>query len=166
MPLPITIVYVSRLPGQAGSHLEISLAYPEQESFAREDVLKITLPMGAEINTFFEDQIGGQAIIVYTFHIPNEGFRADLASIGMVYEKPTNKHVLKDVISELFKFLHENKLVTVDSLKENLPKIVDAINKESKLTIQAGKKKHTFDIPDFIKKRNEEIVKPLKDLWT
>jgi hypothetical protein len=131
------------------------------------EVLKITLPMGAGIDDYFEDRLGGESILVYTFHIPNEpGVRADLASIGLVYQKPTNKYMLKDVVGALFKFLQENQLVAIDILKENLPKIVDAINREVKLTIQAAKKKQTFDIPRFIAKRNEEIVKPLKGLWS
>jgi hypothetical protein len=164
--MPVKAAYISRLPEYPGSHLEVTLGYPENVPIDKGEVLKITLPMGAEIDDYFEEQISGESVLVYTFQIPNEqGVRADLASIGLVYLKPTNKHVLKDVVGELFKFLHENKLVTVDILKENLPKIVDAINNDVKLIIQAGKKKHTFDIPAFIVKPNEEIVKPLKDLW-
>jgi hypothetical protein len=164
--LPIKTAYISRLPGHAGSRLEISLSYPENAVMSKDEVLKITLPMGAGIDDYFEETLGGESVLVYTFHIPNEpGVRSDLASIGLVYQKPTNKYMLKDVVGELFRFLHENKLVTVDILKENLPKIVDAINKEMKLTIQAGKKKQVFDIPAFITKRNDEIVKPLKGLW-
>ncbi|NMC05532.1 MAG: hypothetical protein GYA24_09980 [Candidatus Lokiarchaeota archaeon] len=164
--MPVIAAYISRLPGHPGSHLEVTLGYPENVSMDKGEVLKITLPMGAGIDDYFEETLGGESVLVYTFHIPNEpGVRADLASIGLVYQKPTNKYMLKDVVGALFKFLHENDLVSVDILKENLPKIVDAINSEVKLTIQAGKKKTTFDIPQFIAKRNEEIVKPLKGLW-
>ncbi len=164
--MPVKAAYISRLPGHPGSRLEVSLSYPEDVPIAKADVLKITLPMGAEIDDYFEETLGGESVLVYTFHIPNEpGVRADLASIGLVFQKPTNKFMLKDVVGALFKFLQDNQLVTIDILKENLPKIVDAINKEVKLTIQAGKKKQVFDIPGFITKRNEEIVKPLKGLW-
>jgi hypothetical protein len=164
--MPVKAAYISRLPGHAGSHLEVTLGYPEDVPIDKGEVLKITLPMGAGIDDYFEEALGGESVLVYTFQIPNEpGVRADLASIGLVYQKPTNKYMLKDVVGALFKFLQENKLVTINILKENMPKIVDAINSEVKLTIQAGKKKQTFDIPAFIAKRNEEIVKPLKGLW-
>nr|MDO8087301.1 hypothetical protein [Candidatus Sigynarchaeum springense] len=164
--MPVSAAYLSRLPGRPGSRLEVTLGYPENLPVDKDEVLKITLPMGAGIDDYFENRLGGESILVYTFQIPNEpGIRADLASIGLVHAKPTNKYVLKDVVGELFKFLHENQLVSVDFLKEHLPRIVDAINKEKKLTIQAGKSKHTFDIPAFIAKRNEEIIQPLKGLW-
>jgi hypothetical protein len=160
----IKAAYITRLPGKPGSNLEVSLAYPET-NLPREDILRIMLPTGAGIDEFFEEQIEEDDILVYTFHIPNEGFRADLASIGLVYDKPTNKYVLKDVIGELFKFLHKEELVTVEILTENLPLIVDALNKEVKLTIETENKKHVFDIPGYIKKRTNEIVAPLKNLW-
>ncbi len=164
--MPIKAAYISRLPGHPGSHLEVTLGYPENVPMDKAEILKITLPMGAGIDDYFEEQLGGESALVYTFKIPNEpGIRADLASIGIVHQRPTNKYMLKDVVGELFKFLNENSLVSIDILKENLPKIVDAINNQVKLTIQAGKKKHTFDIPAFIAKRNEEIVQPLKGLW-
>ncbi|MEX2682107.1 MAG: hypothetical protein Q6373_010935 [Candidatus Sigynarchaeota archaeon] len=164
--MPVSAAYLSRLPGHPGSRLEVTLCYPENVPVDKDEVLKITLPMGAGIDDYFENRLGGENILVYTFHIPNElGTRPDLASIGLVHQKPTNKHVLKDVVGELFRFLHENQLVSVDMLKEHLPRIVDAINAEKKLTIHAGKNKHVFDIPAFIAKRNEEIVQPLKSLW-
>ncbi|MBN2154397.1 MAG: hypothetical protein JW839_23275 [Candidatus Lokiarchaeota archaeon] len=164
--MAVKAAYIARLPGHPGSHPEVTLAYPEGLPAGNADVLKVMLPMGAEIDDYFEEQLAGESVLVYTFQIPNEpGVRADLASIGLVHSRPTNKYVLKDVVGELFKFLHEHALVTVGILKENLPKIVDAINSEVKLTIQAGTKQHAFDIPAFIAKRNEEIVQPLKGLW-
>lgn len=161
----IKACYLSRLPGKPGSHVEISMIYPEENAIPREEILKKTLPFGAAIDDYFDEELNDNNALVYMFQIPNEGFRSDLASICFVYEKPTNKFVLKDVVGELFKFMYENKLVALNVLEENLPKIVNAINDRIKLTIKAGKNKHVFDIPGFIEKRTNEIIKPFKDIW-
>lgn len=139
--------------------------YPESFGKPADELLEKTLPFGAKINSFIEDVMDKNKLLVYTFKIDNKKVRADFAAIGFVYSKGTNKFVLKDVVGELFKFLNSKKLLSVNVLKRSIPEIVESINKDEVVVIKFKKKNFKFDIPEYLKKRSDELLGPIKGIW-
>ena len=148
----LTVSIISSLEGHVGSNPEIIQVYPESSlKGSRSEILKKSLPTGAVPKTFYENKIHGEKIIVYTFEVKQFG-RNDLASIGFTLDKYALVEDIKKVIIEIIDVLNEKNILTFEVLKTNLPKIMKALNKMTKLEITVnGEVIETLDIQHIMK---------------
>ena len=127
----ILVSIVSGLQGQVGSNPKVLSVYPNTLNANDETIIQKSLPHGATPDKFYEDTLGSNKILVYTFEIPNVECRNDLASIGLVLDKDVIIENLKKVILQMIGWLKFNNLLTYEIIQDNLPKIIDGINNKS-----------------------------------
>ena len=161
----IIALIFSRLGGHKGASPEVVKIEPTEFKIPYDDIIAQTLPFGGTINDFFTKTIAGERLLVYLFKIENLEYRADLASISIVYKEGANKFILQDAIIDLFAFFQENNILSVEMVKHNLAKIMECFNTNKKITIEAlvknKKKKFSFDYPKYLKKRGYTIMKKM-----
>jgi len=126
---------ISGLEGRVGSNPKILSIFPNTLDVSEELIIQKLLPLGATPNEIYEDTLGSNKILVYTFEIPNNENRNDLASIGFVVEQNVIIKNLQSVIAKLIKWLESNDLLKIEIIQENLPNILDGINNKSKIII-------------------------------
>ncbi|MHA1718980.1 MAG: hypothetical protein ACTSWX_06970 [Promethearchaeota archaeon] len=126
---------ISGLEGRVGSNPKILSIFPNTLDVSEELIIQKSLPLGATPNEIYEDTLGSNKILVYTFEIPNNENRNDLASIGFVVEQNVIIKNLQSVIAKLIKWLESNDLLNFEIIQENLPNILDGINNKSKIII-------------------------------
>ena len=126
---------ISGLEGRVGSNPKILSIFPNTLDVSEELIIQKSLPLGATPNEIYEDTLGSNKILVYTFEIPNEENRNDLASIGFVFNQNVIIENLKSIIEQLIKWLRSNDLLKYALIQENLPAIIDGINNKSKIVI-------------------------------
>lgn len=150
MSSTVLVSIICGLEGRVGSNPKIIKIYPDNLDATEEYILEKSLPHGALPDQFFEDKLDSRKILVYTFEIQKDG-RNDLASIGLVLDKDVIIANLQPIIKRLIKRLNEENLLTLEIFKESLPKIIDGLNKESKIKIG----NMIFDVKSIL---NEEKI--------
>ena len=131
----VLVSIVSGLQGHVGSNPKVLSIYPNTLKSNEETIIQKSLPNGATPDKFYEDNLGSNKILVYTFEIPNAESRNDLASIGLVLDKDVIIENLKPVIKQMIGWLKFNNLLTYEIIQDNLPKIIDGINNKSIIVI-------------------------------
>ena len=131
----VLVSIVSGLEGRVGSNPKILSIFPNTLDASEETIIQKSLPQGANPDEFYEDTLGSNKILVYTFEIPNEEGRNDLASIGLVLDDNIIIKNLEPIIKNLIDWLKSNNLLTYEIIQENLPKIIDGINNKSIIVI-------------------------------
>ena len=134
MSSTVLVSIICGLEGRVGSNPKIIKIYPDNLDATEEYILERSLPHGALPDQFFEDKLDSRKILVYTFEIQKDG-RNDLASIGLVLDKDVIIANLQPIIKRLVKRLNSENLLTLEIIQENLPKIIEGLNKESKIKI-------------------------------
>jgi len=132
----VLVSIVSGLEGQVGSNPKVISIYPNTLDVIEEKIIQKSLPQGATPDKFYEDNLVGYKILVYTFEIPNEDSRNDLASIGLVLDKDVIIENLKPIIVQLIEWLKSENFLTYEIIQEHLPKIIDGINNKSIIVIK------------------------------
>lgn len=131
----VLVSIVSGLQGHVDSNPKVLSIYPNTLVASEETIIQKSLPHGAVPDKFYEDNIGSNKILVYTFEIPNAERRNDLASIGLVLDKDVIIENLKPIIMQMMQWLKSNNFLTYEIIQENLPKIIDGINNKSIIVI-------------------------------
>ncbi len=161
----IIALIFSRLGGHKGASPEVVKIEPTKFKLPYDEIIRQTLPFGGKIDDFFNKTIAGERLLVYLFKIQNIDYRADLASISIVYKEGANQFILRDAIIDLFAFFGEKNILSVEMVKHNLARIMDCFNNNSKIDIEAlvklKKKNYTFDYPKYLKKRGYTIMKKM-----
>ena len=150
MSSTVLVSIISGLEGRIGSNPKIIIIYPDNLDATEEYILERSLPHGALPDQFFEDKLDSRKILVYTFEIQKDG-RNDLASIGLVLDKDVIIANLQPIIKRLVKRLNSENLLTLEIIQESLPKIIEGLNKESKIKIG----NMIFDVKSIL---NEEKI--------
>ena len=150
MSSTVLVSIICGLEGRVGSNPKIIKIYPDNLDATEEYILERSLPHGALPDQFFEDKLDSRKILVYTFEIQKDG-RNDLASIGLVLDKDVIIANLQPIIKRLVKRLNSENLLTLEIIQESLPKIIDGLNKESKIKIG----NMMFDVKSIL---NEEKI--------
>ncbi len=135
MSSTVLVSIISGLEGRVGSNPKVLSIFPNTLDAKEETIIQKSLPHGATPNEFYEDILGSNKILVYTFEIPNAECRNDLASIGFVLDKNIIAENLRPIIIQLIKWLKLNNLLTYEVIQENLPKIIEGINNKSIIVI-------------------------------
>jgi len=148
----VEISIISSLEGKRGSNPKVESIFPRNKTF-KDDLLKVSLPFGASPGEFFINEIEKSKIISYIFEIEREGDRNDLASISFSLISTTITKNLKQVIQELINHLKTHNLLNIETFNQNLSKIVEGLNKESKIKIE----KMVFDVGYFIKDKKLKL---------
>jgi hypothetical protein len=134
MSSTVLVSIICGLEGRVGSNPKIIKIYPDNLDATEEYILERSLPHGALPDQFFEDKLDSRKILVYTFEIQKDG-RNDLASIGLVLDKDVIIANLQPIIKRLIKRLDSENLLTLEIIQDSLPKIIEGLNKESKIKI-------------------------------
>ncbi len=134
MSSTVLVSIICGLEGRVGSNPKIIKIYPDNLDATEEYILEKSLPHGALPDQFFEDKLDSRKILVYTFEIQKDG-RNDLASIGLVLDKDVIIENLQPIIKRLVNRLNSENLLTLEIIQESLPKIIEGLNKESKIKI-------------------------------
>ncbi|MHA1476272.1 MAG: hypothetical protein ACTSQ5_13935 [Promethearchaeota archaeon] len=150
MSSTVLVSIICGLEGRVGSNPKIIKIYPDNLDVTEEYILERSLPHGALPDQFFEDKLDSRKILVYTFEIQKDG-RNDLASIGLVLDKDVIIANLQPIIKRLVKRLNSENLLTLEIIQESLPKIIEGLNKESKIKIG----NMIFDVKSIL---NEEKI--------
>lgn len=150
MSSTVLVSIICGLEGRVGSNPKIIKIYPDNLDATEEYILERSLPHGALPDQFFEDKLDSRKILVYTFEIQKDG-RNDLASIGLVLDKDVIIANLQPIIKRLVKRLNSENLLTLEIIQESLPKIIEGLNKESKIKIG----NMIFDVKSIL---NEEKI--------
>ena len=150
MSSTVLVSIISGLEGRVGSNPKIIKIYPDNLDVTEEYILERSLPHGALPDQFFEDKLDSRKILVYTFEIQKDG-RNDLASIGLVLDKDVIIANLQPIIKRLVNRLNSENLLTLEIIQESLPKIIEGLNKESKIKIG----NMIFDVKSIL---NEEKI--------
>ena len=152
MSSTVLVSIISGLEGRVGSNPKIIKIYPDNLDTTEEFILEKSLPHGAMPDQFFEDKLDSRKILVYTFEIEKDG-RNDLASIGLVLDKDVIVENLQPVIKRLVNRLNSENLLTYEIFQESLPKIIDGLNKESKIEIG----NMIFDVKSILNEEKLEL---------
>ena len=150
MSSTVLVSIICGLEGRVGSNPKIITIYPDNLDATEEYILERSLPHGALPDQFFEDKLDSRKILVYTFEIQKDG-RNDLASIGLVLDKDVIIANLQPIIKRLVNRLNSENLLTLEIIQESLPKIIEGLNKESKIKIG----NMIFDVKSIL---NEEKI--------
>jgi len=150
MSSTVLVSIICGLEGRVGSNPKIIKIYPDNLDVTEEYILERSLPHGALPDQFFEDKLDSRKILVYTFEIQKDG-RNDLASIGLVLDKDVIIANLQPIIKRLVNRLNSENLLTLEIIQESLPKIIEGLNKESKIKIG----NMIFDVKSIL---NEEKI--------
>ena len=153
MSSTVLVSIISGLEGRVGSNPKIIKIYPDNLDVTEEFILERSLPHGALPDQFFEDKLDSRNILVYTFQIHQEDGRNDLASIGLVLDKDVIIANLQPIIKRLVKRLESENLLTLDIIQDSLPKIIELLNKESKIKIG----NMIFDVKSILNEENLEL---------
>ncbi len=132
----VLVSIMSGLEGRVGSNPKVLSIFPNTLDVSEETIIQKSLPNGATPDKFYEDTIGSNKILVYTFEIPNEETRNDLASIGLVLDKDVIIENLRPIIVQLIDWLRAENFLTYEIIQEHLPKIIDGINNKSIIVIK------------------------------
>lgn len=143
------------LEGKIGSNPSLLRCYPQSIHYTYEQLLKLSLPFGAEPDKTYIFENGQESIISYIFEIPHEDSRPDLYSLAFIVEPDTLLDTFELIIKELIFRLKLNNLLNLEYLQENLPNIMTAINKQSKIKIANT----YFDVGFFIEKQQLKTKK-------
>ena len=152
MSSTVLVSIISGLEGRVGSNPKIIKIYPDNLDVTEEFILEKSLPHGAMPDQFFEDKLDSRKILVYTFEIEKDG-RNDLASIGLVLDKDVIIENLQPIIKRLVNRLNSENLLTYEIFQESLPKIIDGLNKESKIKIG----NMVFDVKSILNEEKLEL---------
>lgn len=152
MSSTVLVSIISGLEGRVGSNPKIIKIYPDNLDVTEEFILEKSLPHGAMPDQFFEDKLDSRKILVYTFEIEKDG-RNDLASIGLVLDKDVIIENLQPIIKRLVNRLNSENLLTYEIFQESLPKIIDGLNKESKIKIG----NMIFDVKSILNEEKLEL---------
>ncbi|MHA1673146.1 MAG: hypothetical protein ACTSYI_05915 [Promethearchaeota archaeon] len=143
---------VSGLEGHTGSNPMVLKVHPPVQDFTEETIISKVLPHGAKPYNFYTDTMDSRKILVYTFEIHQDG-RNDLGSIGFVVGKDTIIDNLKIIIQALVKDMEDNQLLNFTNLQAYLPKIIEGLNKQSKIKIE----KMRFDVASVLRNYKIEL---------
>jgi len=132
----VLVSIVSGLEGRVGSNPKVLSIFPNTLDASEETIIQKSLPHGATPDKFYEDTIGSNKILVYTFEIPNEESRNDLASIGLILDKDVIIENLRPIIVQLIEWLKSENFLTYKIIQEHLPKIIDGINNKGIIVIK------------------------------
>ena len=132
----VLVSIMSGLEGRVGSNPKVLSIFPNTLNVSEETIIQKSLPNGAIPDNFYEDTIGSNQILVYTFEIPNEDSRNDLASIGLVLDKDVIIENLRPIIVQLIDWLKSENFLTYEIIQEHLPKIIEGINNKSIIVIK------------------------------
>ncbi len=152
MSSTVLVSIICGLEGRVGSNPKIIKIYPDNLDVTEEYILERSLPHGALPDQFFEDKLDSRKILVYTFEIEKDG-RNDLASIGLVLDKDVIIENLQPIIKRLVNRLNSENLLTYEIFQESLPKIIDGLNKESKIKIG----NMIFDVKSILNEEKLEL---------
>jgi len=152
MSSTVLVSIISGLEGRVGSNPKIIKIYPDNLDVTEEYILERSLPHGALPDQFFEDKLDSRKILVYTFEIEKDS-RNDLASIGLVLDKDVIIENLQPIIKRLVNRLNSENLLTYEIFQESLPKIIDGLNKESKIKIG----NMIFDVKSILNEEKLEL---------
>ena len=152
MSSTVLVSIICGLEGRVGSNPKIIKIYPDNLGVTEEFILERSLPHGALPDQFFEDKLDSRKILVYTFEIQKDG-RNDLASIGLVLDKDVIIANLQPIIKRLVKRLNSENLLTLEIIQESLPKIIEGLNKESKIKIG----NMIFDVKSILSEEKIEL---------
>ncbi|MHA1718982.1 MAG: hypothetical protein ACTSWX_06960 [Promethearchaeota archaeon] len=152
MSSTVLVSIISGLEGRVGSNPKIIKIYPDNLDATEEFILEKSLPHGALPDQFFQDKLDSRNILVYTFEIEKDG-RNDLASIGLVLDKDVIIENLQPIIKCLINRLNSENLLTYEIFQESLPKIIDGLNKKSKIKIG----KMIFDVNSILNEEKLEL---------
>jgi len=132
----VLVSIMSGLEGRVGSNPKVLSIFPNTLNVSEETIIQKSLPNGAIPDNFYKDTIGSNQILVYTFEIPNEDSRNDLASIGLVLDKDVIIENLRPIIVQLIDWLKSENFLTYEIIQEHLPKIIEGINNKSIIVIK------------------------------
>ena len=152
MSSTVLVSIICGLEGRVGSNPKIIKIYPDNLDATEEYILERSLPHGALPDQFFEDKLDSRKILVYTFEIQKDG-RNDLASIGLVLDKDVIIANLQPIIKRLVKRLNSENLLTLEIIQDSLPKIIEGLNKESKIKIG----NMIFDVKSILSEEKIEL---------
>ena len=135
MSSTVLVSIISGLEGRIGSNPKVLSIFPDTLDSKNETIIQKSLPHGAAPDEFYEDTLGSNKILAYTFEIPNAECRNDLVSIGFVLDKNIIVENLRPIIKHMIRWMKLNNLLTYEVIQENLPKIIDGINNKSIIVI-------------------------------
>ena len=153
MSSTVLVSIISGLEGRVGSNPKIIKIYPDNLDATEEYILERSLPHGALPDQFFEDKLDSRNILMLLPPLKYEDGRNDLCSIGLVLDKDVIIANLQPIIKRLVKRLDEENLLTLEVFQESLPKIIDGLNKESKIKIGGM----LFDVKSILTEEKIEL---------